>query len=64
MSADNPLTTDDLTQMKEGVKKLDAADNLIRRSIAAGIDMKSQQAQTRELREKIQRIRQTFFPGQ
>ena len=59
----DPLTDADLETMKEGIKRLDEADNLIKKSMAAGIDMKTQQERSREARTQITRIRQTFFPG-
>ncbi len=63
MPESDPLTDQDLESMKEGLKRLDEADNLIKKSISAGIDMKSQQERSREARVQITRIKQTFFPG-
>lgn len=64
MPQDSPLGQEDLVNMKDGLRRLDEADNLIKKSISAGIDMSVQQKRTRELREQVTRIKQTFFPGQ
>lgn len=64
MADENPFTAEDLARMKEGLVKLNSADNLIKKSIQAGIEMGPQQAETRELREKLTRMKSTFFPGQ
>lgn len=59
-----PLTAADLETMKEGLTKLDEADNLIARSIAGGLDMTVQKARSKEARAKIMSLKQAFFPGQ
>ncbi len=64
MPDSSPLTTTDLEQMNEALKRLDEADALITRSIAAGIDMTEQKKRAMESRTQITRIKQTFFPGQ
>lgn len=58
-----PLTDEDLKTMKEGLKRLDEADNLIARSIAGGVDMTAQKARSKEARAKIMSLKQAFFPG-
>lgn len=63
MPDESPLTDSDLETMKEGLKRLDEADNLIKKSISAGLDMKTQQDRSRDARTQLTRIRQTFFPG-
>lgn len=63
MPDDNPLTDQDLQSMNEGLEKLKVAESLIEKSIRAGIDMSEQAKRTREVKEQLTRIKQTFFPG-
>lgn len=64
MPDENPFSADDLAQMKEGLVKLGTADRLIKKGQQAGIEMGPQAKETRELREKLTRLKQTFFMGE
>lgn len=59
-----PLTDTDLEELKVRLTELDEADRLIEQAVRGGIDVTEQQTRTRELRERLMRIRQSFFPGQ
>lgn len=58
-----PLTPADLEEIKQRLKDLDAADAVIDQAIRGGIDMTEQRSRSRELRERLNKIRQSFFPG-
>lgn len=58
-----PLTDADLQEITRRLSELDEADRLIEQSIRGGIDMVEQQKRSRELRDQLQRIKQSFFPG-
>lgn len=59
----NPLTENDLTEINRKLAELDQADALIEQSIRGGIDMTEQRKRSRELREQLLRLKQSFFPG-
>lgn len=61
---DSPFTSDDLVEMNRQLSALDKADRLIARSVRAGIDMSALQAQSREVREQLTRLKTAFFPGE
>lgn len=58
-----PLTEQDLAEMNVRLADLDRADSLIDQSIRGGIDMTAQRQKSRELREQLLRLKQSFFPG-
>jgi len=58
-----PLSEADLTQLNESLTALDEAERLIEQAKRAGIDTGDQGIQAKESREKLMRIKQTFFPG-
>ncbi|OHB72321.1 MAG: hypothetical protein A2V70_19465 [Planctomycetes bacterium RBG_13_63_9] len=58
---DNPLTDDDLKELKSNLKDLDRVDKLIAQSERAGFDMTAQKAQAAEQRKKLTQIKQSFF---
>lgn len=60
---DSPLTDADLVQMNQKLAELTRAEGLIEKAIRGGIDMSTQQAQARELRQKIMKLKQSFFPS-
>lgn len=64
MATPGPLTPDDLAELKKRLEELDEAERLIEQSVRAGIDMSNQQKQARELRDRLTRMKQAFFPGQ
>lgn len=64
MPEEGPLTSADLVELKQKLVELDQADMLIEKAIRAGIDVSGQQTRTRELRDKLMKMKQAFFPGQ
>lgn len=64
MAEEGPLGPDDLVELKQKIVELDQADKLIEQAVRAGIDVSGQQEQTRELRDKLMKMKQAFFPGQ
>lgn len=63
MANQGPLTETDLSEINRRLGELDEADRLIEQSIRGGIDMSEQQKRARELRDQLQRLKQSFFPG-
>ncbi len=64
MAENGPLTLADLIELKQKITELDKADLLIEQAGRAGIDVSGQQTKTRELRDKLMKMKQAFFPGQ
>ncbi len=64
MAENGPLTQADLIELKQKITELDKADLLIAQAERAGIDVSGQQDKTRELRDKLMKMKQAFFPGQ
>ena len=64
MAEEGPLGKTDLIELKENLVELDKADKLIEQANRAGIDVSGQQTRTRELRDKLMKMKQAFFPGQ
>ncbi len=64
MAEEGPLGPADLIELKQKLVELDKADKLIEQAKRAGIDVEGQQAKTRELRDKLMKMKQSFFPGQ
>lgn len=58
-----PLTEQDFTDLKDRLKALDEADQLIDKAIRGGVDMTEQRQRSKELRDQLLRLRQAFFPG-
>lgn len=56
----NPLTPDDMANVDAMLLKLNEAKELIRRGKQAGFDMTAQEAQEKEQREKLLKIKQAF----
>jgi phage terminase large subunit-like protein len=59
-----PLTDADLAELKVKLSELDQADKLIEQAKRAGIDVEPQLQRAKELRDKLQRLKQAFWPGQ
>lgn len=59
-----PFKPADLVDLKSNLAKLDQAELELERAVRAGIDMTGQRTQLRELREKLTKVRQAYFPGQ
>lgn len=64
MTEAGPLGPEDLAELKVKLTELDQADKLIEQAVRAGIDVSGQQVKTRELRDKLVKMKQAFFPGQ
>lgn len=56
------LEKPELLELAKATKLLDEADALIRKAAACGFDMQAQDGACQALRERIERIRQTFNP--
>jgi len=61
--ANGPLTEDDLSQINAALVEIESAEGIIAQAKQAGIDLTPQEAQARETKEKLLRIKQAFFPG-
>jgi hypothetical protein len=57
------LTESDFLAMQQRLEDLDRADLLIAQAIQGGIDMSEQSRSSRELRERLVRLKAAFFPG-
>jgi len=64
MAEEGPLGPEDLVELKQKMVELDKADKLIEQAVRAGIDVTGQQEKTRDLRDKLMKMKQAFFPGQ
>lgn len=58
-----PLGESDLVEMTKRLADLTRAEHEIDRAIRAGVDVGDAKAQAAELRQKLTRIKQTYFPG-
>lgn len=63
MPVESPIKEEDLGELNDRLKELDTADTLIDQSIRAGIDMKEQKERSQELRQRLMKMKQAFFPG-
>lgn len=59
-----PFTDDDLASMKENLELLKTAESILAKGRQAGFDLSDKEKEIAELKGKIRRIQQTFFPGQ
>lgn len=64
MAEEGPLTSADLVELKKNLTELDNAEKLIEKAQRAGIDVGNQQERATEMRDKLMRLKQAFFPGQ
>ena len=63
MPVPNPLTDQDLQDLDRALQDSRDADELIEMAQRAGLDVKVFRDRNREARERLGRIKQTFFPG-
>ena len=63
MPVPNPLTDQDLIDLDKALQDSRDADELIEMAQRAGMDVEVFRVRNREGREKLARIKQTFFPG-
>lgn len=61
--AQDPLGPNDLIQINEQLARLDTADKFIIRAQSAGIDVSERKRQAQEARSKLNKLKQSFFPG-
>lgn len=61
---DSPFGPADLEEMRNQLRALDRAESIIARSKRAGIDVSALEAQARETREQLLRLKAAFFPGE
>lgn len=59
-----PLTPADLDDINRALTRLDDADDLIQKASQAGIDVEPFRARARENKDRLLKIKQSFFPGQ
>ncbi len=57
------LTEGDLSQIDGALAEIKDAESIIAQAKQAGIDLTPQENQAREIKEKLLRIKQAFFPG-
>lgn len=63
MAVKNPLTDQDLQDLNKALDDSRDADELIEMAQQAGLDVEAFRTRNREGREKLTRIKRTFFPG-
>lgn len=63
MPPQNPLTEQDLEDLNKALEDSRDADSLIQQAQQAGLDVEVFRVRNREARERLARIKQTFFPG-
>ena len=61
--ATGPLTERDLERIDGALSEIEDAEKIIAQAKQAGIDLARQEAEARETKEKLLRIKQAFFPG-
>lgn len=60
----SPLTETDLADINRALKRLDDAEGLIAKAQQAGIDVTPFRERASENRDRLMKIKQSFFPGQ
>jgi len=60
---ENPLTEKDLLDIEQALAELEEAEASAQMAQQAGIDVTRELQQIRENREKLLRIKQTYFPN-
>ena len=63
MTLHNPLTDTDLEDLNKALQDSSDAEELIELSQRAGMDVTEFRERNREARERLVRIKTTFFPG-
>lgn len=63
MTLHNPLTETDLEDLDKALRDSKDADELIEAAQRAGLDVSVHRDRNREARERLVRIKTTFFPG-
>lgn len=63
MANNGPLTDEHLQQINDNLALLKELDGQIKQAKAADIDVSVLEQQARDLRTKINKIKQAYFPG-
>lgn len=63
MPPQNPLTEQDREEIDRALQAAEDAQALIEQAARAGMDVAEFQSRTREARDRLLRIKSTFFPG-
>ena len=63
MTGPQPLTDQDLADLDKALDDSRQADTLIAQAQQAGMDVEVFRVRNREARDRLARIKQTFFPG-
>lgn len=64
MPPPNPLTEGDLEDINKALATAQDAQELIEMAAQAGIDVEAFRQRARDARDRLLRVKQTFFPGQ
>lgn len=62
-NGDSPFNETDLKEINERLAELDKADRLMNQALQAGIEVQDHQTRSKELRQRLLRMKQAFFPG-
>ncbi len=60
---ENPFTAEQKQQILEGIEKSQELINAINKAQSAGIDTGTQLQQAKEVRERLLKIKNTYFPN-
>jgi len=63
MAVTNPLNDMDLQEIKSALSGLEDAESLVRMGSQAGLDLGDYPQRIREAKDKLLRVKQTFFPN-
>jgi hypothetical protein len=61
--AENPLTEEDLQSINDALEQSQVAERGIAKAVRAGIPMDGMLEDIREKRQRLQQIKNTYFPG-
>ena len=59
----SPLTADHLTQIQNALDVIHSAEYEVDRAKRAGIDVSSHEAQLKDAKDKLQRLKSVYFPN-
>lgn len=63
LEAINPLKEEDLGKINQQLENLEVAQAQIELAAQAGFDVDDRRTRLSETRDRLQRIKQTYFPG-
>jgi len=64
MTQNTPLPPESLDEIKSNLRQLDIAREQIKLARKAGIDVSQQEQEAESQRNKLNQIKNTYFPGQ